>query len=114
MSDEQLGALVRRDLEKAGLGPLPPLLNVQTRRLPQAYPLYTQGYREAFDAVDRWLNGVDGLVAFGRQGLFVHDNTHHTIAMAYALVDCVGADGTLDREAWRRARQSFADHVVED
>ncbi len=39
----------------------------------------------------RWiagLAGIDGLVTFGRQGLFAHDNTHHTMAMAYALVEC--------------------------
>ena len=75
------------------------VLQVQTRRLPHAYPLYTKGYREAFDALDRWIGGMDGLVTFGRQGLFAHDNTHHTMAMAYALVDSLRSDGTLDRDA---------------
>jgi protoporphyrinogen oxidase len=114
MSDEELGALVVRDLEHAGLGPMPPVRKVQARRLPHAYPLYTKGYREAFDALDRWIAGIDGLVTFGRQGLFAHDNTHHTMAMAYALVECLGDDGRMDREAWARARRSFEDHVVED
>ena len=114
MSDEALGALVVRDLERAGLGPVPPLLQVQTRRLPHAYPLYTRGYREAFDALDQWIGGIQGLVTFGRQGLFAHDNTHHTMAMAYALVDCLGADGSFDRARWARARKEFESHVVED
>jgi protoporphyrinogen oxidase len=114
MTDEALGALVVRDLEHAGLGPLPPVLQVQTRRLPHAYPLYTRGYREAFDALDHWIGGIDGLVTFGRQGLFAHDNTHHTMAMAYALVDSLGEDGSFDRDAWARARESFEKHVVED
>ncbi len=114
MSDDALGALVCNDLVRAELGPLPPVLGVQTRRLPHAYPLYTKGYREAFDAVDRWLGGFEGLVTFGRQGLFVHDNTHHTIAMAYALADTFGAEGTWDRDAWARARAGFEAHVVED
>ena len=114
MSDEAIGRLVCRDLEHAGLGPLPQVLHVQTRRLPYAYPLYTKGYRGAFEAIDRWLDRIDGLVTFGRQGLFAHDNTHHTIAMAYALVDSLRPDGTLDRTAWAGARASFEDHVVED
>ena len=114
MPDEALGALVCRDLERAGLGPLPPVVATDTRRLLQAYPLYTKGYRDAFDAIDRWAAGVEGLVTFGRQGLFAHDNTHHTMAMAYALVDSLRADGGFDREAWARARRSFEDHVVED
>ena len=114
MSDEQLGQLVVKDLETAGLAPVPRVLNVQARRLPHAYPLYTRGYREAFDVVDRWIGSVDGLVTFGRQGLFAHDNTHHTMAMAYSLVASLRDDGSLDREAWARARRSFEDHVVED
>ncbi len=114
MSDQELGALVCRDLEHAGLGPLPEVLAVVTERLPHAYPLYTKGYREAFDALDHWIGGIDGLITFGRQGLFVHDNTHHTMAMAYALVECLDPGGTFDRAAWARARQSFESNVVED
>jgi hypothetical protein len=64
--------------------------------------------REAFDALDRWRSGIEGLI------MFAHDNTHHTMAMAYTLVDCLRADGALDRDAWARARKSFEDHVVED
>ena len=114
MTDEALGALVARDLETAGLGPLPRIAHVQTRRLPHAYPLYTRGYREAFDALDRWISGIDGLITFGRQGLFAHDNTHHTMAMAYALVDSLRTDGTFDADKWSEARKSFEKHVVED
>lgn len=114
MTDEALGALVVRDLETAGLSPVPRVLKVETRRLPHAYPLYTKGYRESFDTLDQWIAGIDGLITFGRQGLFAHDNTHHTMAMAYALVESLGGDGTLDRAAWGRARKSFEAHVVED
>jgi len=114
MTDSDLGALVCRDLEQAGLGPLPAVLAVETERLPHAYPLYTKGYREAFETLDRWIGDIDGLITFGRQGLFVHDNTHHTMAMAYALVDCLAESGTFDRKAWALARRSFESNVVED
>ncbi len=114
LPDAELGALVRRDLDEAGLGPVPPILAVTTARLPQAYPLYTKGYRDAFDEIDRWVGAVEGLVTFGRQGLFVHDNTHHTIAMSYALVGCLDDDGRFDRNRWAEARRGFEAHVVED
>jgi protoporphyrinogen oxidase len=114
MGDDELRDLVCRDLERVGLGPLPHVVGVETRRLSHAYPLYTKGYREAFVVIDRWAGGITGLVTFGRQGLFAHDNTHHTMAMAYALVDCLAPDGTFDRACWTRARRSFEDHVVED
>lgn len=114
MSDADLGALVCRDLEQAGLAPVPRVLSVSVERLPHAYPLYTQGYRQAFEAIDDWLGGIEGLVTFGRQGLFVHDNTHHTMAMAYALVECIGRDGVFDRSRWAEARRGFEKNVVED
>ena len=114
MTDEELGKLVCRDLERAGLGPVPEVRAVEVRRLPHAYPLYTKGYRQAFDALDRWVETFGGLVTFGRQGLFAHDNTHHTMAMAYDLVASLGDDASFDREAWARARKSFEDNVVED
>jgi len=114
MSDEELGALVRDDLERAGLGLVQNVVSVQAQRLPHAYPLYTKGYRQAFDALDQWIGGIDGLVTFGRQGLFAHDNTHHTMGMAYALVNCLGEGGAFDRDAWARARHSFEANVVED
>jgi protoporphyrinogen oxidase len=114
MPDDALGALVCRDLDRAGLGPVPRIAAIEVRRLPHAYPLYTQGYRTAFDALDRWLGDIDGLVTFGRQGLFAHDNTHHTLGMAYELVAALDDRGQLDRARWARARQSFESNVVED
>jgi protoporphyrinogen oxidase len=114
MRDTDLLDLFRRDIEQAGLGLLPPVAGVHVERLPHAYPMYTEGYRAAFDALDAWASSIDGLVTFGRQGLFVHDNTHHTMAMAYALADCLQPSGALDRTAWAAARKSFESNVVED
>ncbi len=114
MSDAQLLELFRGDVTRAGLGPLPPVARVHVERIPQAYPLYTEGYRQAFDALDHWSGTIEGLVTFGRQGLFVHDNTHHTMAMAYALADCLQPSGGLDRERWAAARRGFETNVVED
>jgi hypothetical protein len=34
--------------------------------------------------------------------------------MAYAAVDCFGADGALDWQRWRDYRKVFETHVVED
>lgn len=113
-SDDELGALVRRDLETAGLPVRAPVRRVAVRRLAQAYPIYTASYREHFDRIDEWVGTVDNLLTFGRQGLFAHDNTHHTLAMAYAAAGCLSDDGALDRARWAGHRREFESHVVED
>ncbi len=101
------------DWRRAGLS-VPEPAGVEVRRLPRVYPVYRPGHERDLAAVERWLAGRDGLVSFGRQGLFVADNTHHMAAMADALVGSTGPDGRLDAAAWRSAREGFRSYVVAD
>ena len=110
---DELAAVVVAALREADL-PDPAVAQVEVRRLPSAYPIYERGYADHVDALETWANGIDRLLTFGRQGLFVHDNSHHALAMAYAAVDALDPHGGFDRDAWRRARRSFRSHTVED
>lgn len=113
MTDEELGTLVVEDLATAGI-PVPrPPVRVHARRLRQAYPIYTMGYEVPFGRLDHWVEQVPRLLSYGRQGLFAHDNTHHALYMAYSAVDCL-EDGRWNEEKWRKYREIFATHVVED
>jgi protoporphyrinogen oxidase len=114
MNDEELGRLVCNALETAGIPVQAPIKEVVTRRLRQAYPIYRQGYECFFALLDDWLSQIDGLLTFGRQGLFAHDNTHHALYMAYCAVACLDANGHFDSEQWRAFRHTFETHVVED
>ncbi|MCA9320965.1 MAG: FAD-dependent oxidoreductase [Planctomycetes bacterium] len=112
-SDRELGDRVAEDLALAGI-PLPrPYSDVTTRRLPQAYPIYERGFEAPLELLDHYVSSCDDLLSFGRQGLFAHDNTHHTLAMAYAAVDCLSPEG-FDKTRWRDYRKIFETHVVED
>ena len=84
------------------------------RRLPAAYPVYDLGWDDALAVVERWIGDRPGVTAFGRHGLHAHDNTHHALASARALVTCLRPDGTVDPVRWAAARAGFASHVVED
>jgi protoporphyrinogen oxidase len=113
-TDDQLGGRVLKALEAAGIPVRCRVRRVESRRLAQAYPIYTRDYRTHFDRLDAFVGGIDGLVTFGRQGLFAHDNTHHTLAMAYAANECLADDGGFDRARWSSHRRAFESHVVED
>jgi len=113
-SDEELSQLVCRALDTAAIPVRSPVRQVVTRRLRQAYPIYRRGYEVHFHRLDEWLGQIDGLLTFGRQGLFAHDNTHHALYMAYCAASCLRQDGSFDRERWQGFRQVFETHVVED
>lgn len=114
LSDEELGELYCEWLGKVGLPVRARVLNVMTRRLRQAYPVYDKGYETHFRVMDEWLGEVKGLLTFGRQGLFAHDNTHHALAMALAAADCQNAGADFDNALWAKHRKEFESHVVED
>ncbi len=114
MTDAELGDLVLESLARAGLKVTASVLSVVTRRLGQAYPVYSLGYEDHLATVEDWLDQFDGLLTFGRQGLFAHDNTHHVLYMASAAVQCLGKDGEFDRARWEEFRRIFETHVVED
>ncbi|MBI4516676.1 MAG: FAD-dependent oxidoreductase [Deltaproteobacteria bacterium] len=113
-SDEALGELVCNSLARCGLPVSAPVLSVVTKRLPQAYPIYHRDYEEPLQQLHRWIGELAGVLTFGRQGLFAHDNTHHTLAMAYAAVECLRDDGHFDARRWAQYRSEFESHVVED
>ncbi|MGQ0742832.1 MAG: protoporphyrinogen/coproporphyrinogen oxidase [Acidimicrobiales bacterium] len=112
-ADEALVMVVTRDMADMGLDPGPVRQTVVVRE-PAVYPIYHRGWAQDLAAVESWLASHQNLVTLGRHGLFAHDNTHHGLAMAWAIADCVGPGPTLDRQRWGRARDGFRSHVVED
>ncbi|MFQ5466081.1 MAG: FAD-dependent oxidoreductase [Thermodesulfobacteriota bacterium] len=114
MTDGELADIVKKSIERAGLPLEARVVEATTRRLPHAYPLYRRGYEESIERIDDWLGSLENLLVFGRQGLFVHDNTHHALFMAYSAARCLGPAGRFDRARWEEMRKVFETHVVED
>lgn len=113
MSDDQLGQKLCDWLVATGL-PKPKLKASLTRRLSHAYPVYDRDFETHFAVLDNYVGSVDGLLTFGRQGLFAHDNTHHALAMSAAAVECIDSQGRFDHARWAEHRKEFEHHVVED
>ena len=112
-SAKELGVRIAADLERAGI-PLPAQpLDVEVRKLPQAYPIYQTGYEKFLQPLDEWIRSCPRLLTYGRQGLFAHDNTHHALHMAYCAADCL-VEGEFDNARWSEYRREFEKHVVED
>jgi len=113
-SDAEISAIVSEGLKDAGLPVKSNISAVKTIRLPHAYPLYTIGYENHYSPLENWVDGLDGILSFGRLGLYAHDNTHHAIFMGQAAVKCLNNKGDIDREQWNDFKKIFEAHVVED
>ena len=111
--DAELAGLVVQSLARAGLPAARPR-EVAVHRLAQAYPVYRRGFDGPLAALEGWAERQPALLTSGRLGLFVHDNAHHALAMAWAAADALRPDGGFDGAAWADARRRFAAHVVED
>ncbi|HEY9410048.1 MAG TPA: FAD-dependent oxidoreductase [Jiangellaceae bacterium] len=107
LDDESLGDLVDETLGLTGL-PGVNRVHVESRRLGQVYPIYRSGYEHDLVDVDSWARMIRRVVTLGRQGLFVLDNIHQALLMAYDAVDAIRDDGRFDRYAWTVARERFA------
>lgn len=110
--DADLAGLVVDTAARLGLPPVR-VGGVHVRRLRVVYPVYEIGYAEHLRGLDAWAAGLPNVTTFGRLGLFVHDNTHHALAMAYAAADALRG-GRWDAAGWSAARRRFTEHVVED
>lgn len=105
---------VLNDLGRAGLPLDVPIKETISRHLSHVYPVYDLHFEESLKVVLDYFNSLSGLVTLGRQGLFAHDNTHHTIEVAYKACECVAGDLSFDKEKWVAYRVQFEKHVVED
>jgi len=114
MTDAELGRIVIDALKTANIAVTVPVRRILVRRIPHAYPIYERGFEEHFKIADNYIEEIDRLLTFGRQGLFVHDNTHHALFVAYSAVDCLDEEGHFDNQKWREYRKIFNTHVVED
>jgi protoporphyrinogen oxidase len=113
MDDGEILKRVLKDLGTTGL-PAPEVLSSTVGRKRNVYPVYDLEFASRLSVIEDYLDPMERLVTLGRQGLFVHDNTHHTIEMGIAAGRCLGPDLRWDRDRWEGYRRLFESHVVVD
>ncbi len=113
-TEDETTEQVLADLHKAGLPVHCRVITGFSKRLPFIYPIYDLAFADHLQTLEDHLSHFPRLIRLGRQGLFVHDNTHHTIEMAYKASQCLDDDGRWSGEKWQRHLESFAQNVVED
>ncbi|NLY76186.1 MAG: FAD-dependent oxidoreductase [Firmicutes bacterium] len=114
LAEADLHRRILADLDKCGLGITVPVIDFFTKRKATVYPVYDLNYAANFHTVDRYFETLPNFVILGRQGLFVHDNVHHTLEMGYKAGQCLNAALEWDRTKWSEFRREFENNVVID
>jgi len=112
-SDEEVFQRAKESLKRFGVIPLKDVDYWFTRRVRHAYPVYSLGYEEHLRTVLDWTDTIENLITLGRQGLFAHNNFHHSVMMAKAAAEH-HLSGRTKAEGWNQARRAFDDFKVID
>ena len=79
LSDAELIALGKRELEQIGLARASEISDGCVFRVPKAYPVYDAGYRDALNLVREFVDGLENLQTIGRNGLHRYNNQDHAM-----------------------------------
>ncbi len=86
--DEELVALATGELDSIGLVAPAHVQRGYVVRMPKAYPVYDDTYREAVDTMRRWLVAeVPNVYPVGRNGMHKYNNQDHSMYTAMLTVE---------------------------
>ncbi len=96
MSDADLLALGKRELEAIGLTRGAKVIDGTVVRQLKAYPVYDAVYAQHLEVVKKYLAGLKNLQTVGRNGLHKYNNQDHSMLTAILAVKNLVGDGVHD------------------
>ena len=107
MSEEELIAMGKREIERIGIARGGDVLDAHAERVKKAYPAYFDGYAQMDDIV-RFLDGFSNLYCIGRNGQHRYNNMDHSMATAFAAVEILEKGGGDKSPLWQvNTEQSY-------
>ena len=95
--DEELIALATRELATIGLVPENLVERGFVVRMPKAYPVYDDTYRDAVETIRHWMAAeVPNVHPVGRNGMHKYNNQDHSMYTALLTVDNIVHDARHD------------------
>jgi len=113
-SDDKLERQILQQLARAQLPITAEIEASFSRRLENVYPIYNIGYEQDYKMASDYLISWPDIISLGRQGLFMHNNTHHSMEMAYRAAECLKPGFIWDHQRWQGYLKEFATFTVED
>ncbi len=96
LSDAELLALGRREIDAIGLVSAADVIDGCVVRMPKAYPVYDDEYQAHLAVIRRWLAGLGNLELSGRNGMHKYNNQDHSMMTALLAVRNILGLGRYD------------------
>ena len=95
--DAELAAMAEREIVRLGLVPEGSVEKAFVVRVPKAYPVYDEGYRERVEILRRWLtDNVTNVHPVGRNGMHRYNNQDHSMLTAMLVAENIDAGTSHD------------------
>ena len=99
MRDSDLVKLAMREVDRIGVAQASECIDGCVVRMPNAYPVYDQHYRQHRDTIKGWLSeSLKNVFPCGRGGLHNYNSQDH--AMMTAILAVQNMDQGLQRDVW--------------
>ncbi len=95
-SDEDLIALGRREIDAIGLVSASEVVDGCVVRMPKAYPVYDEVYKDHLAVIRGWLKNLSNLELAGRNGMHKYNNQDHSMMTAFLAARNILGLGTFD------------------
>jgi Protoporphyrinogen oxidase len=87
MGDADLIALAKREITETALVAASAILDGHVVRMHRSYPVYSCGYREKLEKLQRAAGTISGVHFIGRNGSFKYNNQDHSILMGLLVAE---------------------------
>jgi protoporphyrinogen oxidase len=96
MSDADLVQLGRREIEAIGLARSSEVIDGCVVRMPKAYPVYDDHYKDHLAVIRGWLRCLSNLELAGRNGMHKYNNQDHSMMTALLAARNILGLGSFD------------------
>jgi len=90
LSDEEMSALAKRELDKIGIINEADVIDSTVHRMPKTYPAYFGTYSQ-FGELREYVDRVENLFLVGRNGMHKYNNQDHSMLTAMTAVENIAA-----------------------
>jgi protoporphyrinogen oxidase len=96
MPDDQLIELGKREIDRIGLVKSSEVIDGCVVRMPKAYPVYDDDYKQRVAIIRDWLSGLGNLSLSGRNGMHKYNNQDHSMMTATLAARNILGQGKYD------------------